>query len=133
MLMIEHSNAYDLAEHIFATVQLENDLLTPSDIPVGAGEIRAGIGHMTKARQVISFGDRNDSEQPAWEVLTKGKNDRYYLQATEPYGYTGDLARLKRVVITPGSPESHTIRLLDSFLMRDLSRIAVRSVFPEKF
>ncbi|MBP9827370.1 MAG: hypothetical protein QG649_77 [Patescibacteria group bacterium] len=131
--MTERSVAYDLAEHIFETIQLENDVLTPADIPTGIGSIRASSGHMTDTRQVVAFGDRADTSQPSREVLTKAKNGAYYFQVTEGVYYTGNPSKLGRMVITPNSPEAHTMQLIDSLLIKDLSRIAVKATFPEKF
>lgn len=130
--MTERSSAYDLAEHIFETIWLENGVLTAEDLPTEIGAIHTNLGHMTDAQQVVSSGDTNDTSQPGSEVLTRAKNGKYYFQTTEGMEYTGDPSKLGRMVITPNSPESHMLRLVDSLIMRDMSRIAVKSVFPEK-
>lgn len=131
--MYERSFAYDLAEHIFETVWLENGVLAADDMPSGSGVLRATRGHITNSRQVIAFGDRGDTSQPAWEILSQMKSGNYLLQGTEPYGFTGSDEKLKRIIITATSPEGHMDRLLDSMLLRDLSSVAVRAAFPEKF
>lgn len=131
--MTERSRSYDLAEHIFETVWLENGILTEEDFSTRTGVPRINLGHMTGAQQVVSSGDANDISQPGSEVLTRAKNGKYYFQATEGFEYTGDPSRLGRMVITPNSPESHMLRLADSLIMQDLFRVAVKSVYPEKF
>ena len=131
--MSERSSAYELAEYIFETIWQENYVLASDDLLKEIGAIHTSRGHMTGASQVVAAGDRDDPSQPGSEVLTRAKNGKYYFQATEGHIYTGDPTKLGRMVITPNSPESHTLRLADSLIMRDLSRIAVKSAFPEKF
>jgi len=129
--MTEQYSAYDLAEHIFETVWLENDALGPDELALG--EIRQSRGHMTNAQQVMAFGNRNVPSEPMWEILTRASNGKYYFQANPGVVFTGDPSRLRRIVITPNSPEGHILRLADSLLTRELARIAVQLEFPEKF
>ena len=130
--MTERSSAYELAGHIFSTVWCENGLITESDLPEGFGVLKPALGHMTSAEQVVAFGDHGNTDQPIRETLTRAKNGRYYFQATEPYGYTGDDNQLRRIVITANSPEAHMFRLLESKLVSDLFHVAVAASYPER-